>query len=257
MSEASFCPNCQSPAAGNYCPVCGQKQAGRLALRYLGSEFLARFFSAERGVWKTFVALTLRPGRMARDYLDGRRQRYVSPLLWYALCAAAQLVGIWILRERVSTVITDGLPPQYFAYLESQGVVQPKAWAAGRYHALIQNAYSWLGMLTFVLPMAVVMRLVARAMLNMAEALVVSLLSIGHVMLITAITGQVLIRVDIWLHGVVSYCLYFVYALLTVGNCCGWNVRSVAAGILGIVIGGCCFFGTLIWLTGLALTTGF
>ena len=226
-------------------------------MRYLASEFFARFFSAERGFWKTLLELTLRPGRTARNYIDGRRQRYVSPLFWFALGAAAQLIGIWSLHERVSAVLTENLPPQYFAFLADKGIADPEAWAADRYHRLLQNTYSWLGLLTFVLPMALVLRLVAGAKNNLAECLVVTLLTVGHVMLLTAITGQVMIRIDILWHGWISYGLYFLYAVLTVGNCWGWKWRPVVAGMLGILLGGACFFGTLIILTGVVLTTGF
>lgn len=257
MQEGLVCPNCDTQAPDSFCPNCGQKQTGRLSMRLLGSEFAARFFSAERGIWRTLVELTVRPGRTARHYIDGRRQRYISPLFWYALCAAAQLIGIWILREQVSAMFVGNLPPQYLAFLESKGVSEPERWAADRYHTLIQSAYSWLGLLTFVLPTAIVLRLLIGARINFAEALVVSLYTIGHVMLITAVTGQVMIRTNIIWHGYISYGLYFSYAVLTVGGCCGWKWRPLLAGALAIVIGGLCFFGTLIKLTMVVLTTGF
>tara|TARA_R110002094_G_scaffold126737_2_gene120641 strand:- start:1134 stop:2129 length:996 start_codon:yes stop_codon:yes gene_type:complete len=249
MQKPARCANCEAQAASRYCPNCGQQQSGRLTLRQLGGDFAARFFSAERGLWKTFAELTARPGLTARNYLAGKRRTYVTPLFWYALCAAAQLFHIWLLGDAVPRLLTDNLPPEYFEFLSSQGIDSPKQWAGDRYVTLLQSSYTWLGLVTFVLPTAIVLRVIAGSRINLAESLVVSLLIIGHVMLITAVTGQVLMRVSPLWHGYVSYAIYFIYAVLTVGGCFRWNWRYVLAGSVAILVGGLCFFATLITLT--------
>ena len=257
MQKPARCANCEAQAASRYCPNCGQQQSGRLTLRQLGGDFAARFFSAERGLWKTFAELTARPGLTARNYLAGKRRTYVTPLFWYALCAAAQLFHIWLLGDAVPRLLTDNLPPEYFEFLSSQGIDSPKQWAGDRYVTLLQSSYTWLGLVTFVLPTAIVLRVIAGSRINLAESLVVSLLIIGHVMLITAVTGQVLMRVSPLWHGYVSYAIYFIYAVLTVGGCFRWNWRYVLAGSVAILVGGLCFFSTLITLTVTVLNPAF
>jgi len=62
-------------------------------------EFLTRTLSLESGLVHTFVALTLRPGRMIREYACGKRQQFTNPVGYLMLSAAAS-VAVWPLRER-------------------------------------------------------------------------------------------------------------------------------------------------------------
>jgi hypothetical protein len=254
MPSPPRCPNCDTEAPAAFCPACGQRQLGRLTFRSLAGELASRLFSVERGKWRTLLVMTAHPGRATRDYLQGRRTRYVSPVLWYVLCAGAQLLGVWLVRDRMTAVVTDPMPAQYFAWLEQQGVAEPRRWAADRYIALIQNAYTWLGLLTFVPLMAAIVRLAMWTRINFAECLVVALHVVGHVMLLTAVTGQVLVRIDPMLHGYVSYGIYVVYSVLTLGGAFGWSVRSVLAGLLSVSIAGIVFMLSIAFLTGYVLT---
>ena len=254
MPSPNRCPNCDSEAPAAFCPACGQRQLGRLTIRSIGAELASRLFSVERGKWQTLVTMTLRPGRATRDYLQGRRARYVSPALWYVLCAGAQLLGVWLVRDHMTAVVTDPMPEPYFAWLERQGVAEPRQWAADRYIALIQNAYTWLGLLTFVPLMAAILRLVLWSRANFAECFVIALHVVGHVMLLTAVTGQLFVRVSPLLHGYVSYGIYIAYSILTLAGTFGWSVRSVLAGLLGVSIAGVAFTLSIATLTGYVLT---
>ena len=226
-------------------------------MKQLGGEFVAEFFTAERGLWKTFLELTVRPGRTARNYLDGKRKRYTSPLLWYALCAAALLLGLWFMQEPVTNALVEGLSEEYFAKLRSAGIEAPEQWAIDRYMLVIQSSYTWLGLIAFVLPMALVLRVVLGAKHNLAETLVVSLFCISHMMLFTGATGQILTRISPNLYFWVSQGMYDIYAVLTIGTCYGWKWRNVLGGLLAIVIASLSFYYTIRTLLGLALTTAF
>lgn len=254
MTSPARCPNCDTEAEGTFCASCGQRQLGRLTFRSLGAELVTRLFSVERGKWRTLYTMTAHPGRATRDYLAGRRARYVSPALWYVLCAGMQLLGVWALRDHMTAVVTDPMPANYFAWLESQGVAEPRRWAADRYIALIQNAYTWLGLLTFVPLMAGVLRLILWTRANFAECAVVALHVVGHVMLLTAVTGQVLVRISPLLHGYVSYGIYIAYSVATLGGTFGWSLRSVLAGLFSVVVAGVAFMLSIAFLTGYVLT---
>lgn len=86
--------------------------SGRLTAGTLVGEFFARFFGAESGLLPTIWGLARRPGRTARAYLDGRRRRLLSPLALFVLCATAQIVGLWLLRDLVTGEVIGSLPPQ-------------------------------------------------------------------------------------------------------------------------------------------------
>jgi len=256
MAQTARCPNCDAVASDRYCPSCGQRQLGRWTLRTLAGEFVSRFFSAERGLGRTLLTMLARPGQATRDALDGRRARYVSPLVWYAICAGAQVLGLLLLSEPLGAFIGDNLPPVILDYQRQHGIDDPVAWSGERYVAVLQNAYSWFGLLALVLPMALILRLILWRP-NLAECLVTALHAVAFPMLLTACTGQVLVRISPFWHSIVSYTIYVAYALLTAGNAFGWSVRSVLAGLLGILGAGMCFIAALGFLTVYSLTHWF
>src|SRR5687767_46012 len=88
------CRNCDTPRVGDYCHACGQHylDGGRLSVRSLTLEFLAQHLSFQQGFLRTFIELTIRPGRMIREYVGGRRQRYTNPVAYLTLATATYLV---------------------------------------------------------------------------------------------------------------------------------------------------------------------
>lgn len=74
------CRNCGADAPGAYCPSCGQET--RLALPK-ATQFLreaaGRYVAFDGKMWRTLLALLARPGFLTREYLAGRRLRYVRP----------------------------------------------------------------------------------------------------------------------------------------------------------------------------------
>lgn len=253
MQPAGLCPNCETEAPGRYCPQCGQRQLGRLSLKHIGHEFLSRFFGAKRGFWRMFVALTLHPGKPARDYIDGRRQRHLSPMMWYIVGATLQVLGFLLIREEVTAATVNALPDPLYAHLQSKGIEQPREFVGDLYLTVIQSSYSWLGLFTFVLPMALLLRVLVGRRINFAEALVLALNSIGHMMLITAFTAQVCIRVSPELQVYFSLSLYVVYAVATAAGCLGWTWRPIVAGLLAMAIACTLFVLSIGFVFGIAL----
>ncbi|MCU0862746.1 MAG: DUF3667 domain-containing protein [Planctomycetes bacterium] len=254
-SEAA-CPNCGAPSPGRFCASCGQRQHGRLSLRILWQDFASRFLSAENGFLPTMWQLATRPGRCARRYLDGQRKALTAPLGIYALGATAQVLGLWSLKDQVKAQITAQLPDAYFQFLAKRGIQDPKEFAGERYLALMQSAYSWLGLFAFVMPMAVVARLLLGRRANLAELLAVALYSAGFVMLVTAVTGQALVRWSPQVHGTASLSLYFVHGVCIFGGGFGWRWRPLLAGAVGTASAMAGMLFSIGVLTGIVLTFG-
>lgn len=85
MSPA--CPNCGSVVAGAYCPTCGQarfRQQDR-RLRHLMGEAFGAVTDLDGRLWQSVRATLLQPGRIARDWFDGRRARWISPIRLFLL----------------------------------------------------------------------------------------------------------------------------------------------------------------------------
>ena len=74
------CRNCGAEAPGAYCPACGQETSLTLpkATTFL-REAAGRYVAFDGRMWRTLFALLFRPGFLTREYLAGRRRRYVRP----------------------------------------------------------------------------------------------------------------------------------------------------------------------------------
>jgi hypothetical protein len=76
----ALCANCGTPLQGHYCHVCGQSADARhRSILHLVREALEATFEVDGRLWRTVPALFFRPGKLARDYIDGRLARHVPP----------------------------------------------------------------------------------------------------------------------------------------------------------------------------------
>lgn len=81
------CANCGQPGADRFCPACGERRITQTDLSLAGfiRDGWAELTSVDTRLARTLHALLLRPGVLTRDYLAGRRSRYLSPLQLYLL----------------------------------------------------------------------------------------------------------------------------------------------------------------------------
>jgi len=78
------CLNCGNRLRGQYCGNCGQRSRSRLiSLWELISDAFGDLFELDSRLWQTLVPLMIRPGRLTRDYLEGRRARFMPPFRMY------------------------------------------------------------------------------------------------------------------------------------------------------------------------------
>ena len=74
------CPTAASAAPDAYCPACGQSTRERLpTFAQFMREATGRYVAYDGKFWKTLAALLFRPGFLTREYLAGRRRRYIGP----------------------------------------------------------------------------------------------------------------------------------------------------------------------------------
>ena len=74
------CANCHTPLAGSFCHTCGQRAHVHRSLLHFGEELLHGLLHFDAKGWRTLPLLVARPGKLTRDYIDGKRTRFVSPL---------------------------------------------------------------------------------------------------------------------------------------------------------------------------------
>jgi hypothetical protein len=82
--QSSHCLNCGAHAPASFCQHCGQETEAHVpgAGEYL-HEFIGHYVALESKLWKTLALLLFKPGRLTRDYIEGKRVRYVLPLRLY------------------------------------------------------------------------------------------------------------------------------------------------------------------------------
>jgi hypothetical protein len=84
LNESSVCLNCGTRLRGQYCGSCGQRSRSRLiSIWQLLREAFGDLFELDSRLWRTVVPLLIRPGKLTRDYLEGRRARYMPPFRTY------------------------------------------------------------------------------------------------------------------------------------------------------------------------------
>lgn len=76
------CANCGHPLdiSDRFCPNCSQANSTKkLTLKDFFDEFLAGMISYDSKLLKTLSALLLRPGKITKDNIDGKRVSYTNP----------------------------------------------------------------------------------------------------------------------------------------------------------------------------------
>ncbi|MFZ3274830.1 MAG: DUF3667 domain-containing protein [Lutibacter sp.] len=80
------CLNCVQPLLKeeNFCSCCGQKNTtGRLSFNNFMNSLFSGFFSYDSRFWRTFIPLLIKPGKVAKEYILGKREKYVNPFQLY------------------------------------------------------------------------------------------------------------------------------------------------------------------------------
>jgi hypothetical protein len=80
------CFNCEHPFSGQekFCPECGQTNKDkRITFGSFLHEVFNGFISWDSKFWTTIIPLLTKPGKVSRDYIDGKRIRYANPFRFY------------------------------------------------------------------------------------------------------------------------------------------------------------------------------
>lgn len=84
LREDKKCQNCGFIVRWRYCPKCGQENIEtRQSFHYLITHFIEDLVHYDGSFWKTFKNLLFFPGKLTREYLNGKRMEYVPPVKLY------------------------------------------------------------------------------------------------------------------------------------------------------------------------------
>jgi hypothetical protein len=78
------CENCGALLDGPFCSQCGQRARDRIVpIWHMANEALESLFQLDLRVFRTLPTFLFFPGRLTKEYLNGRRQRYIRPFRLY------------------------------------------------------------------------------------------------------------------------------------------------------------------------------
>ncbi len=84
----TVCGNCGAELQGAFCHACGQKVTGPdVSLHDFFHEAFHEFAHLDGKIVQTLRLLMTKPGMLTKEFLEGRRARYISPLRLYLTCS--------------------------------------------------------------------------------------------------------------------------------------------------------------------------
>jgi hypothetical protein len=90
VQAEAHCRNCGGDLIGRYCHGCGQPADVELiSLRRLLQEWLHEYLELDGKIVRTMRLLLLSPGRLTKEFLEGKRARYISPIRLYLVWSVA------------------------------------------------------------------------------------------------------------------------------------------------------------------------
>lgn len=90
LAGSAECMNCGTTLMGPFCHYCGQPDKNLVRFfPALVRELLEDFMDFDSRFMRTIKPLLFKPGKLTRDYLDGRRFRYVPPMRLYIFSSLA------------------------------------------------------------------------------------------------------------------------------------------------------------------------
>lgn len=117
-SQGAVCSNCGESLAGRYCSGCGQRIAeGPDRVRDIAWEWARAVATVDGILWSTLGALIINPGRLTRDWWEGRRANRMSPVRVLLTVVVAGSLVSWGEHVLVGRADADiGLLLQVFTY---------------------------------------------------------------------------------------------------------------------------------------------
>ena len=90
LAGSPRCLNCGTELQGPFCHYCGQPDKNLMRFfPVLVRELMEDFLDFDSRFMRTMKPLLFKPGKLTRDYLDGRRFRYTPPLRLYIFSSIA------------------------------------------------------------------------------------------------------------------------------------------------------------------------
>lgn len=120
--KVEICHNCHTILSleHNFCPHCGQENHDlKVPIGHLAFEVFEGFTHFDTKFYNTMSAIFTSPGKITKDFLEGRRGRYVPPVRLYFLISFVFFLGLgnWVnlsLENGTNFLSKEKLDGEYF-----------------------------------------------------------------------------------------------------------------------------------------------
>ena len=125
--QSARCDNCGAAVSGRYCGACGQRLEPAVhSLWHFAKVAAEDLTHADSRLWRTVGALLFRPGYLTREFLSGRRARYLPPVRLYLVISV--LFFLWASATQPVRVIEikapeHGAPAATVTPLEDEAIL--------------------------------------------------------------------------------------------------------------------------------------
>ena len=110
--DAGRCLNCGARLTGQYCGDCGQRSTSRLiSIWELVRDAFGDLFELDSRLWRTLRPLLFKPGLLTKDYLEGRRARYMPPFRMYLVLSLVFFVVAFFDPRDGLAILYEAEPP--------------------------------------------------------------------------------------------------------------------------------------------------
>lgn len=117
------CLNCGYPFTKEekFCPECGQKNKGsKITFVSFIKEVFNGFFSWDAKFWKTIIPLLISPGKVSKNYIEGKRVRYTNPFRFYLTVSILFFLVLGLINTYQNfTDLNNDTAPEQISFTDS------------------------------------------------------------------------------------------------------------------------------------------
>ncbi len=128
--KSGVCPNCSTPLdeTFNFCPDCGQENDDkRQSFGKLMAELVEGFTSIDSQLVKSVPALLFKPGFLTREYLAGKRKKYLHPVrmfitlvvVYFIFASGGVRTGLKVKPGAADSISVTEIPANIITSLDS------------------------------------------------------------------------------------------------------------------------------------------
>jgi hypothetical protein len=86
-----------------YCPNCGQENhSPRMPFFHYLYELMEGIFHLDNKTWLTIKTMFTSPGKITKDFIEDKRNRYSPPVRMFIWCTALFMFSMWLLLDNIT-----------------------------------------------------------------------------------------------------------------------------------------------------------